>query len=121
MPSTYPAKLRVWASVVSQGHVATAASGVMVNAAQEIEQLEKELAWSHEQTRERQEHADRLAERNKELEAALMKIAEEGSKALVSTWETPAESVRQDLAHLWARLAICVDDAEEALGEEKDD
>ena len=58
--------------------------------------------------------------RNKELEAALRKIAEEGSKALVSTWDTPAESVRQDFAHLWARLAICVDDAEEALGEKND-
>jgi hypothetical protein len=64
---------------------------------------------------------EELTSRNKELEAALRKIAEEGSKALVSTWDTPAESVRQDFAHLWARLAICVDDAEEALGEEKSD
>ena len=52
MPSTYPAKLRVWASVVSQGHVATAASGIMVNAAQEIELLERELA---EERRSREE------------------------------------------------------------------
>jgi hypothetical protein len=60
------------------------------------------------------------AYRIEQLEAALREIAEEGSKALVSTWDTPAESVRQDFAHLWARLAICVDDAEEALGEKKD-
>ena len=62
----------------------------------------------------------RAADRIEQLEAALRKIAEEGSKALVSTWDTPAESVRQDFAHLWARLAICVDDAEEALGEKND-
>lgn len=116
MPSTYPAHLRVWASVISQGHVATAASGVMVNAAQIIEHLERELAWSHEQTRERQEHGNRLAKRNSELEAALDVIASNNNLALswTSTAPMPLERYKDNCYEM-------MNIAREALGEEKKD
>lgn len=52
--------------------------------------------------------------------SALEKIAEAGTKTLVKTWDLSPENVRQDAAHLWACLAICVDSAEDALGEMKD-
>ena len=69
MPSTYPANLRVWASVISQGHVATAASGVMVNAAQEIEHLERELAEERRSREEAQAFAWKFSDALREIEA----------------------------------------------------
>jgi hypothetical protein len=53
--------------------------------------------------------------------AALEKISKAGKKALIATWDSEPEHIRQDAAHLWACLAICVDGAEDALGENKDD
>ena len=67
MPSTYPANLRVWASVISQGHVATAASGVMVNAAQEIELLERELAEERRSREEAQAFAWKFSDALREI------------------------------------------------------
>jgi hypothetical protein len=60
------------------------------------------------------------ADRIEKLEKALKEIFENGKKTIVATWDSPPENRRQDTAHLWARLAICVDNAEEALGEKKD-
>ena len=60
------------------------------------------------------------ADRIEALETALRKICKDGEKVLKSTWDSPPESVRQDAAHLWGHLAICVDYAEDALGEKND-